>query len=263
MTDPNTGDRFLHPGTLFTDEEGIVILADPHAARLLGYFDVQDMTGEPLYHVLGVSPHDAQQLLNSIKAVHFVQDYRLQITTHTGQTLELTIEGQAAFVGKRFVGVDIDLIPVEARLSADFMDHRAYLREMADMARQAVDAESGSLLSPEKQTLLHAFFTDAVRSLYLFLARMGGRQIVEIAEARFNQYAGERHWPVRLAHGQVDLPAESIDTRIYRELLALLADYAVDVASVRLVKNEWQKLTRKFDENVVELAREYGLEFLV
>jgi len=260
MGDPSAGLRQDQPMLVFTDESGAVILIEDDLARALGYDNPDDAIGDPLAAALGMATSDAETLLKEISTTGRARHRLAQLRSHrSGRSWWVLLSGSAPASAGRFIGADITVTPPTLPLSADDLDHRHNLEQMAEMVRSRLRNGSGPVLSQEKENELRSYFAARMLAIYILIVRMGGLSLGEALEEKIRSLNRERAWSMDMRRGRLTFGEASLRPDRCQEISQVALAYAISVTSKRLVARELAELDVNFSPTTVQRATLYGL----
>ena len=260
MGDPSAGVRQDRPMLVFTDESGAVVLIEDDLAQALGYDNPDDAVGDPLAATLGLAPSDAETLLKQISTTGSARHRLAQVRSHrTGRSWWVMLSGSASAAAGRFIGADITVAPPTLPPSADDLDHRHNLEQMAEMVRTRLRNGGGPAISEEKESELRSYFAARMLAIYILIVRMGGRSLGETLEEKVRRLNRESGWSMDMRRGRLTFGEAGLRPEACRAIAQVGLAYAVSVTSKRLVAKELAELDVNFGRSIVDRATQYGL----
>ncbi len=248
------------PMLVFTDERGAVVLIEDELARALGFDNPDDAVGDPLAMTLGLATADADRLLQEISTTGRARHRLAQVQNQgTGRSWWVMLSGSAATAEGRFIGADITLIPPTSAVSADNLDHRHNLEQMAELVRSRLRNGAGPVISGEKESELRSYFAARMLAIYVLVVRMAGRSLGETLEEKVRRLNRERGWSMDMRRGRLTFGEAILRSEVCREMTQVALAYAVSVTSKRIVARELAELDVNFSRTTVQRATLYGL----
>lgn len=235
---------------IFVDDTDRVVFANYNLARFL-LADNANVIGMPLSQALGLSPQDAQLILNSLHAPR-IGSTEKYITQYRANDAQVTgwLRGQANFNDLReYTGADITC-DVESWPNSG-VTHKSKSSFVVAPHTLVFDSLEGKLLLD--------YFSHKVHVLQQAVSQMGGGTVVGVFGEGFLSASGREGCLFSLEDGAIRVEKLPARPEAYARILATLTAYARDTLSIELVSGIFRRLDEDSDPETLAAAQKFGL----
>jgi hypothetical protein len=240
-------------GLVFTNTQGAVIFVDHPFLDMLRFGETVQVTGEPLYKVLGLDEKLTKALLDEVQKSGTVKHRALQVTRPDGSQFDVHCSATATRDSKgRFIGADITLR--RERAAGEESDALTNTQVRSALARPG---------SPEDNVFVQLYFTTHLKSLYILMVRLLGLWVREHLDRIINEVSTENGWSIRIQDGLFLSDLNESSVIVFRGLIVPTMDYAVNMIGRKVVSREVEKVDSGFHPGLLKLADQAGLRELI
>jgi hypothetical protein len=246
------------PIIIITDAAGTICYSSPGAFEAKDQSANSQRIGENVSRVLELGKGTITDIIAKNAASNNLgtQIIRLQEGGQTGKQFNLSVFPNFDAQG-RFIGADFLLRPLTGQVGSaqEVQNVQEYLQIRENREGQT-----------NVDDILAWYFRSEMRVLYVLIARMAGTSVARTLMTLINSTTKENHWAIEMGKTGFEITdslAGSTDekAKIYRNLLKLVADYAIVVASYATTIRETHLFDQTLDERTRKIVSAHGLIF--
>lgn len=231
---------------VYTQSDDSVLEISPNFG---GFFEDENVVGKSFAEALTLSPQNARQILDKLRAEGRIADFPVQIRNRSGSAQEVRISGLAITNSQKgYLGSNLLL---RMRVADKSFDERLDSSSRA-MIRFLLE-KSGSSNKAEIAQFLADYYLAYFRALLEMASRQGGAALTQALLEALSEAAQTRGWQMRFNPQTILDPAEYPLETLREALPALLETakkFVSNVADAGVVETRMKEVASRFSETV-------------